>query len=77
MNDTVAPVSALLNVRRQLANRAVRRAIEEVGRKRATQDEIVGRGEQTSPVVAAASLMSLIVKRSWSLERLVAAASSA
>lgn len=61
LNDTVAPLAALLSVRQQAANRAVRRSIDEVGAlRRANQtvtamtinaNELTGRSNAASPVL--------------------------
>lgn len=51
LNDTVAPVNALLSVRSQLSNRAVRRAIDEVAPVGPSSAEITGRNGRVSPVL--------------------------
>lgn len=68
-SDTVAPVTALLKVREQLANRAVTRAIKEL-EPNSTADERVGRTGDSKVLVVNLNQKTFRLPLGWKISRL-------
>ena len=65
-SDTVAPLTALLNVRGQLSSRAVTQAIDY---SKSSDEERVGRGENSKLLVAKLDQRSVALPLGWTISR--------
>jgi hypothetical protein len=67
-SDTVAPITALLNVRSQLANRAVTRAIEQIERG-ASRERLTGRQGDSKLLIVNTTQKTFVLPLGWLISR--------